>query len=89
MIINSNEKYVTIGKTIFEFDNVPENNIDLKMIIHRNELYYDLSKLDAIEELTKLKIKEHFKKENKVIKMSIEELIQFSINLIKTIERYK
>ena len=46
MIINSNEKYVTIGKTIFEFDNVPENNIDLKMIIHRNELYYDLSKLD-------------------------------------------
>lgn len=46
MIINSYEKYVTIGKTIFEFDNVPENNIDLKMIIHRNELYYDLSKLD-------------------------------------------
>lgn len=46
MIINSNEKYVTIGKTIFEFDNVSENNIDLKMIIHRNELYYDLSKLD-------------------------------------------
>lgn len=44
---------------------------------------------DAIEELTKLKIKEHFKKENKVIKMSIEELIQFNINLIKTIERYK
>lgn len=46
MIINSNEKYVTMGKTIFEFDNVTENNIDLKMIIHRNELYYDLSKLD-------------------------------------------
>lgn len=44
---------------------------------------------EAIEELTKLKIKEHLKKENKVIKMSIEELIQFSINLIKTIERYK
>ena len=43
----------------------------------------------AIEELTRIKIKEHFKKENKVIKMSIEELIQFSINLIKTIERYK
>lgn len=43
----------------------------------------------AIEELTKLKIKEHFKRENKVIKISIEELIQFSINLIKTIERYK
>ena len=44
---------------------------------------------EAINELIKLKIKEHFKKENKVIKMSIEELIQFSINLIKTIERYK
>ena len=43
----------------------------------------------AIEELTRIKIKEHFKKENKVIKISIEELIQFSINLIKTIERYK
>ena len=44
---------------------------------------------EAINELIKLKIKEHFKKENKVIKISIEELIQFSINLIKTIERYK
>ena len=44
---------------------------------------------EIIQELIKLKIKEHFKKENKVIKMSIEELIQFSINLIKTIERYK
>lgn len=43
----------------------------------------------AIEELTRIKIKERFKKENKIIKMSIEELIQFSINLIKTIERYK
>lgn len=42
-----------------------------------------------IQELIKLKIKEHFKKENKVIKISVEELIQFSINLIKTIERYK
>ena len=44
---------------------------------------------DAIEELKKKKIKKHFKKENKVIKISIEELIQFSINLIRTIERYK
>ena len=44
---------------------------------------------EIIQELIKLKIKEHFKRENKVIKMSIEELIQFSINLIKTIERYK
>ena len=44
---------------------------------------------EAINELIKLKIKEHFKKENKVIKISIEELIQFSINLIRTIERYK
>ena len=44
---------------------------------------------DAIEELTRIKIKEHFKKEEKVLKMTLEDLIQFSINLIKTIERYK
>ena len=43
----------------------------------------------VIEELTKLKIKEHFKKKEKVLKMTLEDLIQFSINLIKTIERYK
>ena len=43
----------------------------------------------AIEELTRIKIKEHFKKEKKVLKMTLEDLIQFSINLIKTIERYK
>ena len=42
-----------------------------------------------IQELIKLKIKEHFKKEEKVLKMTLEDLIQFSINLIKTIERYK
>ena len=44
--MNENEKYMSTGKTIFEFENIPENSIDLKMIIHRNELYYDLSKLD-------------------------------------------
>ena len=44
---------------------------------------------EAINELIKLKIKEHFKKEEKVLKMTLEDLIQFSINLIKTIERYK
>ena len=43
----------------------------------------------AIEELTRIKRKEHFKKEEKVLKMTLEDLIQFSINLIKTIERYK
>ena len=43
----------------------------------------------AIEELTRIKIKEHFKKEKKELKMTLEDLIQFSINLIKTIERYK
>lgn len=43
----------------------------------------------AIEELTKLKIKEHFKKENKKVIMSKEELIQFCIDLIKTIEKNK
>lgn len=44
--MNENEKYMSTGKTIFEFENIPENSIDLKMIIHRNELYCDLSKLD-------------------------------------------
>lgn len=41
----------------------------------------------ALEELTKLKIKEHFKKEDKKILMTKEELIQFCIDLIKTIEK--
>ena len=45
-MIDENEKYVSTGKTIFEFENVPENNIDLNMIIHRNKLYLDLIKLD-------------------------------------------
>ena len=44
---------------------------------------------DALEELTKLKIKEHFKKEDKKVIMSKEELIQFCIDLIKTIEKHK
>ena len=42
----------------------------------------------VIEELTKLKIKEHFKKENKRITLTKEELIQFCINLLKLIEKY-
>lgn len=45
-MIDENEKYMSTGKTIFEFENIPENNIDLKMIVHRNELYLDLIKLD-------------------------------------------
>ena len=43
---------------------------------------------EAIEELTKLKIKEHFKKEDKKITLTKEELIQFCINLLKLIEKY-
>lgn len=42
----------------------------------------------ALEELTKLKIKEHFKKENKFYKLSKEDLIDFCIKLIKVIESY-
>lgn len=42
----------------------------------------------AIEELTKLKIKEHFKKSDKKITLTKEELIQFCINLLKFIEKY-
>lgn len=42
----------------------------------------------ALEELIKLKIKEHFKKENKFYKLSKEDLIDFCIKLIKVIEGY-
>ena len=42
----------------------------------------------ALEELIKLKIKEHFKKENKFYKLSKEDLIDFCIKLIKVIESY-
>lgn len=43
---------------------------------------------NAIEELIKLKIKEHFKKENKFYKLSKEDLIDFCIKLVKVIEGY-
>lgn len=43
---------------------------------------------EAINELIKLKIKEHFKKENKFYKLSKEDLIDFCIKLIKVIEGY-
>lgn len=42
----------------------------------------------VIEELIKLKIKEHFKKENKFYKLSKEDLIDFCIKLLKAIESY-
>lgn len=41
---------------------------------------------EAINELIKLKIKEHFKKENKFYKLSKEDLIDFCIKLIKVIK---
>ena len=44
----------------------------------------------AIEELTKLLIKEYFEskgKDQKLIKMTKQDLIKFSIKLIKTIEK--
>lgn len=41
----------------------------------------------SIEELIKLKIKTHYNKENKQLLMTKEQLIQFCIDLIKTIER--
>ena len=40
-----------------------------------------------IQELIKLKIKEHFKKEKKYYKLTKEDLIDFCIKFIKTIER--
>lgn len=47
---------------------------------------------NAIEELTKLLIKEDFENKGKdqdTFKMTKQDLIKFSIKLIKTIERYK
>ena len=43
---------------------------------------------EAINKLVELKIKEHFKKENKFYKLSKEDLIDFCIKLIKVIEGY-
>ena len=43
---------------------------------------------EAINELVKLKIKEHFKKENKFYKLSKEDLIDFCIKLVKVTESY-
>ena len=46
---------------------------------------------NAIEELTRILIKEDFKNKDKDIylKMTKKDLIKFSIKLVKTIERYK
>ena len=43
----------------------------------------------AIEELTRLLIKEQFEEKEKIIKISKKDLIRFCIKLVKTIERYK
>ena len=45
MYIDNDEKYVTIGKTIFEFDNVPENYLEIKMIVNRYKIYADMDEL--------------------------------------------
>ena len=41
----------------------------------------------AIEKLVELKIKEHFKQDKKYYRLDKEQLIQFCIDLIKTIEK--
>lgn len=43
---------------------------------------------EIIQELVKLKIKEHFKKEKEYYKLTKEDLIDFCIKLIKVIESY-
>lgn len=40
----------------------------------------------ALEELIKLKIKEHFKKEKKYYKLTKEDLIDFCIKFIKVVD---
>lgn len=44
---------------------------------------------EAIHELIKLKTKTHYNKDNKQFIISKEQLIQFCIDLIKTIEKCK
>ena len=41
---------------------------------------------EIIEELIKLKIKEHFKKEKEVYKLTKEDLIDFCIKFIKVVD---
>ena len=41
---------------------------------------------EAINELIKLKIKEHFKKEKEVYKLTKEDLIDFCIKFIKVVD---
>ena len=43
----------------------------------------------AIEELTKLLIKEQFEEQEKIIRISKKDLIRFCIKLVKVIERCK
>ena len=43
---------------------------------------------EIIQELIKLKIKTHYNKDNKQFIISKEQLIQFCIDLIKTIEKF-
>ena len=45
MIINDNEKYVSTKKVTFEFDDIQENQLDIKMIVNRIKLYRDLLEL--------------------------------------------
>lgn len=45
MIIDDNEKYVSTKKVTFEFDDISENQIDIKMIVNRIKLYKDLLEL--------------------------------------------
>ena len=42
---------------------------------------------EAINELVKLKIKTHYEEKDKQLLMTKEQLIQFCIDLIKTIEK--
>ncbi len=52
----------------------------------------EITSNDVIEELNKLKIKEHFEnknKEEKVYAVTKEELIGFCIKLVKVIKKYE
>ena len=83
MNIDKDENYVTIGKTIFEFDNVPENDLDIKMIVNRYKLYADMDELACYRrELYKYDERENIPKEEIIRKLDEIILNDFN-NLIE------
>ena len=83
MYIDNDEKYVTIGKTIFEFDNVPQNDTEIKMITNRCKLYADMdelanyrNRLDKIETRKEIPTEEIIQQLDKIILNDFHSLVE-------------